>query len=156
MKITEALYGEHGPLYALLRHCEESAPLWELADITLAGRCLESALLSHAEIEDALLFAAVEPRLPPAGPVAVMRAEHEEIDRFLASLRAADDEAGARRSLLNAVSTARDHFAKEEQILFPLAEQLLDAEELARLGAIWAERRGVAIDRSSPCVGARS
>jgi len=155
MKITDALYGEHGPLYALLSHCEESAPRWELADLTLAGRCLESALLSHAEIEDALLFATVEPQMPPQGPVAVMRAEHEEIDRSLAALRSGADEAAARRHLLHAVVTAREHFAKEEQILFPLAEQLLGAAELERLGAIWAERRGVAVERSSPCVGAR-
>ena len=32
MKITDALYGEHGPLYALLAHCESSAPQWELAE----------------------------------------------------------------------------------------------------------------------------
>jgi iron-sulfur cluster repair protein YtfE (RIC family) len=156
MKITDALYGEHGPLYALLRHCEESALQWEHADLILGARCLEAALLSHAEVEDALLFAALEARMPPHGPIEVMRAEHEEIDRALAALRTSDDEESARRHLLHAVVTARDHFAKEEQVLFPLAEQFLGVEELSRLGAIWAERRGVAVESASPCVGARS
>ena len=55
MKITDALRGEHGPLYALFLHCEESALKWELADLLLAGRCIEAALLSHARVEDDLL-----------------------------------------------------------------------------------------------------
>jgi regulator of cell morphogenesis and NO signaling len=156
MKITDAMCGEHGPLYALLRHCEESAPRWEHADLILGARCLEAALLSHAEVEDALLFAAVETRMPPQGPVAVMRAEHDEIDRALHELRTSADEATARRLLLHAAATARDHFAKEEQVLFPLAEQLLGAGELERLGAIWAERRGVAIVRPTSDLGARA
>jgi len=79
-----------------------------------------------------------------------MRAEHEEIDRHLSELRSAEDEATARRSLLHALSLAREHFAKEEQVLFPLAENLLGDEELARLGAEWATRRGVAVRSPAP------
>jgi len=151
MKITDALYGEHGPLYALLAHCEASAAQWELADLMLAGRTVEAALLSHATVEDELLFQALEPRLPAGGPVTVMRAEHEEIDANLAALRAASDEGAARRALLRVVLVAREHFAKEEQVLFPMAEELLGGEALARLGAEWAARRGVACGTRSPC-----
>lgn len=151
MKITDALYGEHGPLYALLAHCEGSAAQWELADLMLAGRTLEAALLSHAAVEDELLFHALEARMPAGGPVAVMRSEHEEIDACLAALREASDEATARRSLLRMVLVAREHFAKEEQVLFPIAEDLLGDAELARLGGEWAARRGVACGVRSPC-----
>jgi iron-sulfur cluster repair protein YtfE (RIC family) len=151
MKITDALYGEHGPLYALLTHCEGSAAQWELADLMLAGRTVEAALLSHATVEDELLFGALEARMPAGGPVAVMRAEHEEIDAQLAALREASDEAAARRALLRMVLVAREHFAKEEQVLFPIAEELLGAAELERLGAEWAARRGVACGVRSPC-----
>jgi hemerythrin-like domain-containing protein len=45
----------------------------------------------------------------------------------------------------HAVQTARAHFAKEEQVLFPLAGQMLEAGKLAQLGAKWAERRKVSI-----------
>ena len=145
MKITDALYGEHGVLYSLFDHLDRSAAEWELADLLLAGRLLDSALLSHAGIEDELLFAALESRMPGPGPVAVMRAEHEEIDRFLAGLREAQDESTARRNLVHAVAVARDHFGKEEAVLFPLAEGLLGAEALERLGESWAARRGVAL-----------
>ncbi len=144
MKITDALYGEHAALYALFDHCESSAAQWDLAGLIQAGRFLDAALLSHAEIEDELLFTTLDARMPGGGPVAAMRAEHEAIDGFLASLRDAEDEASARRDLVHAISTARDHFAKEEVVLFPLAESLLDAAELVRLGDVWATRRGVA------------
>jgi regulator of cell morphogenesis and NO signaling len=154
MKITDALYGEHGPLYALLAHCESSAPQWELADLMLAGRAVEAALLSHAEVEDDLLFRAVEAKMPPGGPAEVMRAEHEEIDATLAALRVAGDEAAARRAVLQVVALARDHFVKEEQVLFPIAEELLPREELERLGAEWAVRRGVALAARLPCATA--
>jgi iron-sulfur cluster repair protein YtfE (RIC family) len=145
MKITDALYGEHGTLYALFEHLEASAAEWELADLLMAGRVLDAALLSHAALADELLFAALDSRLPGPGPLAAMRAEHVEIDRFLAGLREAQDESTARRNLVHAVALARDHFAKEEAVLFPLAEQLLGAPALARLGDLWAGRRGVAV-----------
>lgn len=154
MKITDALYGEHGPLYALLAHCERSATQWELADLLLAGRCVEAALLSHASVEDELLFAALAARMPAGGPVDVMRGEHEAIDATLAALHEATDEGAARRAVLQVVHLARDHFAKEEQVLFPLAGDLLDAAELERLGAEWAARRGVACGGRSPCATA--
>jgi len=144
MKITDALYGEHGAIYALFAHCEASAGSWELADMLLAGRLVESALLSHAAIEDELLFCALDARLPGGGPVVVMRADHEAIDRYLAGLREAEDESSARRDLMHALELARDHFAKEEQVLFPLAENLLGSAELERLADAWAARRGVA------------
>ena len=145
MKITDALYGEHGTLYALFDHLERSVADWELADLLLAGRLLDSALLSHAQLEDELLFAALDVAMPGPGPVAMMRSEHEEIDRFLAGLREAQDESTARRNLVHAISIARDHFRKEEAVLFPLADQLLGAEALERLAESWALRRGVAV-----------
>jgi len=155
MRITQALAGEHGPLYALFMHCEGSAAQWELADLLLAGRALEAALLSHAQIEDELLFRAVEAKMPPGGPSEAMRAEHEEIDAALAALREARDEATARRALLQIVGLAREHFGKEEQVLFPLAEELLASDELERLGGEWAARRGVAFGAGCSPIGQR-
>jgi iron-sulfur cluster repair protein YtfE (RIC family) len=149
-RITDVLYGEHGPLYALFAHLEESAPSWELADLLLAGRCLEAALLSHARVEDDLLFGALDRRMPPDGPVAQMRLEHDEIDAELARLREAETEAAGRRALASAIALAREHFLKEEQILFPLADEMLGREESERLCQSWAERRGVSAPSFAP------
>ena len=41
---------------------------------------------------------------------------------------------------------ARDHFVKEEQMLFPLAPRVLDEETLTALGAQWAGRRSVTVN----------
>jgi hemerythrin-like domain-containing protein len=46
---------------------------------------------------------------------------------------------------LRVVEVARQHFAKEEQILFMLADQSLDTKTLNDLGAEWAMRRKVMI-----------
>jgi len=151
MKITDVLRGEHGPLYALLGHLEDSAPQWELADLLLAGRTVESALLSHAELEDELLFAPVEARMGAGGPAQAMREEHEEIDGRFAALRGAADERAARAVVLDLVRLAREHFLKEEEVLFPLAENLLPGEELERAGDEWAARRGPVSDTRRAC-----
>jgi hemerythrin-like domain-containing protein len=95
-------------------------------------------------LEDELLFIALEAHLDPqSGPLAVMRMEHNEIEGSLERLQKLQDLAEAKNLLLHAVQTARAHFAKEEQVLFPLAGQMLEAGKLVQLGAKWAERRKV-------------
>ena len=51
----------------------------------------------------------------------------------------------ARDLLLDTIAIARDHFAKEEQVLFPMAANALPPEELQALGAEWAAARGVTL-----------
>jgi hemerythrin-like domain-containing protein len=41
------------------------------------------------------------------------------------------------------LEVARLHFAKEEQSLFPMAEQVLDSDTLEQLGVQFANRRRV-------------
>ena len=41
---------------------------------------------------------------------------------------------------------ARNHFAKEEQILYRLAHQNLSTEILSELGSQWAEHRAVSLE----------
>jgi len=139
MKITHALLAEHALLYRLLDHCAEGTD-WSLERTQGAGNALAAALLAHASIEDELLFSALDRHLPPMGPLAVMRQEHEEIEGGLAQLPQATDAETARRLLRHVAGVARDHFAKEEQVLFHMAEQVLSAEDLERLGREWAGR----------------
>ena len=47
--------------------------------------------------------------------------------------------------LVQVVQVARGHFAKEEQVLYPMAQQALGDAKLAELGARWAERRQVVV-----------
>jgi len=145
MRITDALLGEHGTFHAIFDDLERSLPgMSDAGAIRAAGGTLAAALLTHAEIENDLLFPELERRVGPDGPLAVLHYEHDQIEAALARLPRCTDAAAARGLLLETIATAREHFAKEEQILFPLAAQVLGVE-LERLGEAWAKRRGVTV-----------
>lgn len=147
MKVPDALLGEHGVFYAQFDYLEQNIP--HAHDVTLVksqGAMLTAALATHAHMEDELLFVALEAHLDPQfGPLAVMRAEHNEIEGSLMRLQEVQDLAEAKNLLLHAVRTARAHFAKEEQVLFVMAQQMLDVHTLEQLGRKWAAARKVAI-----------
>ena len=141
IRITDALLGEHGVIYPLLDHLA-GTPFTSAAEARTQAALLAAGLASHAQIEDELLFAQLEGHLgTEAGPLAVMRREHEEIENVLAHLEKADAPGEARQLATHLVQLARQHFAKEEQVLFPMAEQILGDEGLRRLGEEWAKRR---------------
>lgn len=146
MKITEALLGEHGAFYAQFDYLEGVLSTASLGEAKAMGLLLESGLKDHANLEDDVLFAAVEARLGEgAGPTGPMRDEHDEIRETLSRLPTVDDVDEARDILLHAIYTARDHFRKEEQMLFPLAENELSLSTLNELGEQWAEVRRVMV-----------
>lgn len=144
MKITEVLLGEHGVFYAQFDHLEHTMPTAETLTVVQSQAALLTATLaSHAHLEDELLFSALDPYLGSMGPLAVMRMEHDQIERLLDQAQMAQELGQAQRLLLQAVQVARSHFAKEEQVLYPMAGQILDTDKLARLAVQWAGRRGV-------------
>jgi hemerythrin-like domain-containing protein len=106
---------------------------------------LATALAGHAHLEEDLLFKTLEPHIGAMGPLAVMRMEHDQIEGGLERLPAARELEQARELLLQVVEVARGHFAKEEQVLFPMASQALSAETLIDLGEQWAKRRAVTL-----------
>ena len=144
--ITDALRGEHGVLYRLLDHLEREIAGASAAQGRELGAFLAAALVNHSHLEDELLFTAVEGFLgAESGPLVVMRHEHAAIEGGLERLQQAATAEEARSAAAAVVETARAHFAKEEQILFPLAERFLGGERLAELGRRWAERSAVAV-----------
>ncbi|MFV1859340.1 MAG: hemerythrin domain-containing protein [Anaerolineales bacterium] len=146
MNLTDALRGEHGVFYAQFTHLEQTVPsVEELAVLKSQAAMLAAALATHAQLEEELLFRALDPHLGEGGPLSMMRAEHEEIEQALAQIPGLVDLAETQRRVLHVVEFARQHFAKEEQVLFRLAAQSLGDEMLRDLGAKWAERRGVMI-----------
>ena len=145
MLITEALVGEHAVLYTLFDHIEATLPIATLDELQAQGRMLAAALVSHARLEDDVLFAALEPHLGrAAGPLTAMRSEHSAIEEALERLPELSGPATARDLLSKLIATARDHFAKEERILFPMAMMTLGPGALAAQGHEWAGRRRVA------------
>jgi hemerythrin-like domain-containing protein len=142
VKITDALLAEHAVFYAQFEYLNHSIPVADTLPLVKSqGAMLAAALASHANLEDELLFSALEPYVGPIGPLAVMRMEHDQIEGALERLPATQDLDEARTLLLQLIEIAREHFAREEQILYPLASRSLTIEALTDLGAQWAARR---------------
>ncbi len=147
MNITDALLGEHGAFYTLfdkieeIAACESRMAMWRGATTVL-----EAMVESHATLEEELLVPALEPHMgKQEGPLALMIAEHDEMGRMITHIQ---DEPDLNRAILwipEALEAAREHFRKEEQILFPMAEHLLGERILQQLGANWAKCRQVTI-----------
>ncbi|MCZ7584772.1 MAG: hemerythrin domain-containing protein [Deltaproteobacteria bacterium] len=155
MKITDALLGEHGLFYAQFDLIE--ARLTEGAggeNIRGEAAALGAALVSHARIENEILLGALEPHLGRgSGPVAVMRDDHEQIEGLFEGFPETASADEIRRHLLHAIRFARDHFAKEERALFPMAHEILGDDVLHAMGRAWADARRVTLADVSACGG---
>jgi iron-sulfur cluster repair protein YtfE (RIC family) len=146
MKITDAFLGEHGVFYAQFDHAEELLERHpSLPEVQAVAALIATALIPHAQLENDLLFTAVEGQVGQGGPILAMRSEHDEIERTLDDVARATTMASAIMLLRDAIGEARDHFRKEEQVAFPLAESVLGDNRLNELGRAWAERRSVRV-----------
>jgi hemerythrin-like domain-containing protein len=138
--ISKFLQQDHAhcdALFALAEACVERHD-WEGAERSYAQ--FDAALNQHLDMEEEVLFPAFE-GVPgaPAGPTAVMRAEHDQLQGILSEL----DDALATRNTDDFLANAEtlrimlgQHNMKEEGILYPLADRLLAGcreEILARM-----------------------
>lgn len=136
--VNEALSWDHDRLDAL-----EAAAF----EMRASGDCqrarelyaeFAAGLKRHIGFEEQLLFPAFEEKtgMPPtAGPTAVMRAEHREIETLLEQIEAgmADAAAPLESLRLSFHAVLGDHNLKEEQILYPTTDNLLGEEGADRL-----------------------
>jgi hemerythrin-like domain-containing protein len=90
----------------------------------------------HHAKEEQHLFVQLKSAAPQAaGPVSVMLREHEEGRRKIAALAKvvdktdADSVAAACEGLRTYAELLRQHIAKEDNVLYPLADQVLDADD---------------------------
>jgi iron-sulfur cluster repair protein YtfE (RIC family) len=148
------------PLRRAVRALSEDAPGAvdaALPVLRTAAHLLNNDLIAHARREDEVFFPAVEAVMGESfGPTTVMRSEHVEIHAGAQQFRSTLHElqevqhpaivAGGARlaegiragaTAADLLATARgllelidDHFAKEEQVLFPMSRQLLDESQL--------------------------
>ena len=142
MKITDVLRAEHAVFHNLFDHIEATLPqLKTLAEVkslaTVAGKLLEP----HSQTEDSLFIEPLEHYFDQIGQNELFHEEHKEIDALLAKIQKARDIKSAKKLLQTAVITCRNHFDKEERIVFPMAEQTLKNKTLAELGEAWLRRR---------------
>lgn len=149
MDILQALLGEHGIFYAQFAFLEaEVTDIEEVATLHQLSAMLGAALSTHAALENELLFARLEERVGTIPPIVVMRMEHDQIEHNLNLLPQTRERKEVRTLLLETIALAREHFAKEEQVLFPMAANLLPLEDREALGRAWAIRRQVTLGDS--------
>ncbi len=114
----------------------------------------------HSQTEDELLIAPLEHCIEQMGQAEAFHTEHEEIDRTLMLIQKVKSVSKARQLMLSAVTASRAHFNKEERILFPMAEKVLNIGSLKNLAGSWQRHTllsvwlldlGIGIRHGRPC-----
>ena len=142
MKITEALFAEHLVFHSMFDHIEAAAPkLKTLAEVKSLATLMEQLLRTHSDTEDDLFIGPLEHCFEQIGQRDAFLEEHKEIDENLRNIQGTRQLKKARQLLLSAVSYSRKHFDKEERIVFPMAERVLNSKTLTTLGQQWMEQR---------------
>jgi regulator of cell morphogenesis and NO signaling len=102
-----------------------------------------SELEPHSEREEGVLFRMMEKYTGVGtGPIAVMEYEHDQAKMFIGTfldktnkeeVLSLEDQKKYAGLIKNAYFTLTEHFAKEENVLFPMAERMLTGEEKEEL-----------------------
>jgi regulator of cell morphogenesis and NO signaling len=144
------LKSEHVPLleklHGLFSICTkiENGESTQFSQLRPAVENFIAELGPHSEREEEVLFKMMEAYLGRGmGPIAVMEYEHKQAKSLIGSFL--EKTAGNveivevemmkeySRLIKNAYHTLVDHFAKEENVLFPMAERVLSDEEKTEL-----------------------
>jgi len=142
MKITDVLRAEHAVFHNLFDYIEVTVPqLKTLAEVKALAAVVTKLHEPHAKTEDDLFMEPLEHCFDQIGQNETFHEEHRQIEAALANAAKAKTAKDAKRFLLGAIATSRDHFDKEERIVFPLAERVLKAKTLSELGQAWLKRR---------------
>ncbi len=146
-EITQALVNEHKLILRMLALLERNAPLTQAGSYNNYQFYLDGVefirsyadRFHHAKEEDVLFEALVENGMPREhSPVAAMLAEHDLGRGYVkametAALAAITGEPGQNaliaENALAYLTLLRDHIAKEDGILYPLAERVIPAEK---------------------------
>lgn len=138
MRIIDRFSSEHEVFLSQLETieslCDSDATAAELA---VAVRTLSTPLLRHAENEETALFPDLAPSLgAEGGPLGVLIEEHHLLHGQLERMGARP----ARNELVSVLDAfarlLREHIAKEEDVLFPAAAQIIGDERLAEMDGV--------------------
>ena len=148
MKITDVLRAEHAVFHNLFDHIEAAAPgLKTLAEVKALAAVVQAVHDPHAKTEDDLFMEPLEHCFDQIGQNETFHEEHRQIEETLARARQAKTVKEAKQILLSAMAASREHFDKEERIVFPMAERVLKAKTLSELGKAWLRRREMADEK---------
>ena len=144
------LKGEHAPLreklaglFSLTEKIESEENINQLfVELIKSVETFKAELDSHSEREEGVLFPMMGTYIgTTSGPIAVMEYEHEQAKSFInAFLENAEKENPTLEEMKNSAELVKnahniltEHFTKEENVLFPMAERMLSDEEKEEL-----------------------
>ncbi len=132
-EIGEALAWDHDRLDALERRAFEQLEAGDAAGAQAAWAEFAVGLKRHIRFEEDILFPAFEERVgmpPGAGPTAMMRAEHRDIETLIEAIGRALAGKGAALPLRAELHALLGHHnMKEERVLYPATDQALAPAE---------------------------
>lgn len=138
--ISACMTADHRACDERFANAEQAAQNGDWALLTTEFSAFNQAMERHFAIEEEILFPAFERRTGAGmGPTQVMRAEHAQIREVLAELRHCVDEKDAEAYLALAETLlllTQQHNLKEENVLYPIIDSVLDAEKEALLQRI--------------------
>lgn len=136
-KQMETIHGLAQHIIDLPNYKDHMQDLRHLQDMVVE---FEQALIPHSEKEEEILFPLMITYVGHGGgPIAVMEFEHEQAKGYLnlfleqvENIGDIIDEALAKEMARNTIQMCRiltDHFLKEEEVLFPNAQEMLTDDE---------------------------
>lgn len=138
--IAHALTDDHRRCDRLLAAVERGAGRREWEAAQSASAELAAAMERHFSFEEETLFPPLESATAMAmGPTGVMRMEHRQIRALLTELHHAAEarDSGECLGLLESLHMiVQQHNAKEEAILYPMADEALAAEAPALMARL--------------------
>ncbi|PLS06580.1 hemerythrin [Neobacillus cucumis] len=138
-----ALRAQMEDLYSLTQKIDQEINLVEnFNELIIKVKEFKNDLDPHSEREEGVLFPMMGVYIgTTSGPIAVMEYEHDQakanISAFLNQAEAGEFTTDEKKKLAELIQNAyfilTDHFLKEENVLFPMAERMLSDEEKAEL-----------------------
>jgi iron-sulfur cluster repair protein YtfE (RIC family) len=96
-------------------------------------------LSSHGDAETELAYSVLDHALADRGAVEQLYQDHREIDAQFKLIHRATDPVEALRLFKRVLAATREHFRREEKIVFPVLEQTLQPATQQTLGQKWLE-----------------
>lgn len=120
----------------------------DVSSVRSAVSFINTEIRQHNQREEDVLFPELEKHIPQQGPTSVMRSEHRELwnklDELEANIKTIESAGGKNDNsvLETLLGTARDiisllrnHIAKENNVLFPLALNILSQDQIDRINS---------------------
>lgn len=128
MNITEMLKEDHREVESLIAQLEGAA------DRETFGK-LKKAITMHTQIEEGILYPALEDFDETGEQIEESYQEHDDVDQLLEDMSSTDLQGEEFQDLLSELKESIEHHVQEEENqLFPNAENLLGTETLEEMG----------------------